>query len=174
MKKNNNQNRILIVEDDAIVASQLQRTIIKMGYLSVGPVPTGAEAIELALKEYPDAILMDIKLKGELTGIDAAEKIHEESEIPVIYLTAYADHETIERSKDSHTYGFLTKPVRDNELGAMIETAIYKSTTDKSLAYLNQLYALLGILINLLLVKVYQKNYCPKPVKFLLTLKITL
>jgi PAS domain S-box-containing protein len=139
MKKNNNQNRILIVEDDAIVASQLQRTIIKMGYLSVGPVPTGAEAIELALMEYPDAILMDIKLKGELTGIDAAEKIHEESEIPVIYLTAYADHETIERSKDSHTYGFLTKPVRDNELGAMIETAIYKSTTDKSLAYLNQL-----------------------------------
>lgn len=139
MKKSSNQNRILIVEDDAIVASQLQRTILKMGYQSVGPVPTGLEAIELALKEYPDAILMDIKLKGELTGIDAAEKIHEESEIPVIYLTAYADHETIERSKDSHTYGFLTKPVRDNELGAMIETAIYKSTTDKSLAYLNQL-----------------------------------
>jgi PAS domain S-box-containing protein len=135
----NNKNRILIVEDDAIVASQLQRTITKMGYQSVGPVATGAEAVELALKEHPDTILMDIKLKGELTGIEAADLIHKESEIPVIYLTAYADHETIERSKDSHTYGFLTKPVRDNELGAMIETAIYKSTTDKSLTHLNQL-----------------------------------
>lgn len=133
------KNRILIVEDDAIVASQLQRTITRMGYQPIGPVATGAEAIELALREYPDAILMDIKLKGELTGIDAAAQIHEESDIPVIYLTAYADLETIERSKDPHTYGFLTKPVRDNELGAMIETAVYKSTTDKSLTHLNQL-----------------------------------
>jgi len=137
--KVSNKNRILIVEDDAIVASQLQRTITKMGYESVGPVATGAEAVELALREYPDTILMDIKLKGELTGIEAADLIHKESDIPVIYLTAYADHETIERSKDPYTYGFLTKPVRDNELGAMIETAIYKSTTDKSLAHLNQL-----------------------------------
>lgn len=139
MKVSSNKNRILIVEDDAIVASQLQRTITKMGYQSVGPVATGIEAVELALREYPDAILMDIKLKGELTGIETADLIHKESDIPVIYLTAYADHETIERSKDLHTYGFLTKPVRDNELGAMIETAVYKSTTDKSLAHLNQL-----------------------------------
>lgn len=139
MTAGNNKNRILIVEDDAIVASQLQRTITRMGYQSIGPVATGTEAVELALREYPDAILMDIKLKGELTGIETADLIHKESDIPVIYLTAYADHETIERSKDPYTYGFLTKPVRDNELGAMIETAIYKSTTDKSLSHLNQL-----------------------------------
>lgn len=139
MKESKAKNRILIVEDDAIVASQLQRTIAKMGFEPVGPVATGDEAVEIGLREYPDAILMDIKLKGELTGIEAADLIHKESDIPVIYLTAYADHETIERSKDPHTYGFLTKPVRDNELGAMIETAVYKSTTDKSLAHLNQL-----------------------------------
>jgi hypothetical protein len=133
------QNRILVVEDDAIVASQLQRTLHKMDYTSIGPVATGEEAIELALKELPDCILMDIKLKGELSGIETADLIHKAAEIPVIYVTAYADNETIERSKDSHTYGFLTKPIRDKELGAMIETAIYKSTTDRSLKHLNQL-----------------------------------
>ncbi|MBK7632336.1 MAG: PAS domain S-box protein [Ignavibacteriales bacterium] len=139
MKTNRTQNTILIVEDDAIVASQLQRTLHKMDYTSVGPVATGEEAIDLALRELPNCILMDIKLKGELTGIETADKIHNTSEIPIIYLTAYADQETIERSKDSHTYGFLTKPVRDKELGAMIETAIYKSSTDRSLKHLNQL-----------------------------------
>ncbi len=139
MKTNKVQNKILIVEDDAIVASQLQRTLTKMNYASVGPVATGEEAIELALRELPDCILMDIKLKGELSGIETADRVHKEAELPVIYLTAYADHETIERSKDSHTYGFLTKPVRDKELAAMIETAIYKSSTDRSLKHLNQL-----------------------------------
>lgn len=139
MKINKTQNTILIVEDDAIVASQLQRTLHKMDYASVGPVATGEEAVELALRALPDCILMDIKLKGELTGIETADRIHKTTEIPVIYLTAYADQETIERSKDSHTYGFLTKPVRDKELGAMIETAIYKSSTDRSLKHLNQL-----------------------------------
>ena len=133
------QNRILVVEDDAIVASQLQRTLHKMDYTSIGPVATGEEAIELALRELPDCILMDIKLKGELSGIETAHSIHKVAEIPVIYVTAYADTETIERSKDSHTYGFLTKPIRDKELGAMIETAIYKSSTDRSLKHLNQL-----------------------------------
>ena len=133
------QNRILVVEDDAIVASQLQRTLHKMDYTSIGPVATGEEAIELALRELPDCILMDIKLKGELSGIETAHSIHKVAEIPVIYVTAYADNETIERSKDSHTYGFLTKPIRDKELGAMIETAIYKSSTDRSLKHLNQL-----------------------------------
>lgn len=133
------QNRILVVEDDAIVASQLQRTLHKMDYTSIGPVATGEEAIELALRELPDCILMDIKLKGELSGIETAGLIHKVAEIPVIYVTAYADNETIERSKDSYTYGFLTKPIRDKELGAMIETAIYKSSTDRSLKHLNQL-----------------------------------
>lgn len=139
MTEINRQKRILIVEDDAIVASQLQRTVFKMGYTALGPVATGNEAVTVALKEIPDAILMDIKLKGDLTGIESAELIHKEKEIPVIYLTAYADNETIQRSKDRGTYGFLTKPVRDKELGAMIETAIYKSSTDRSLKYLNQL-----------------------------------
>ena len=139
MTESNNQKRILIVEDDAIVASQLQRTVVKMGYRALGPYATGTEAVSAALKETPDVILMDIKLKGEMTGIEAADLIHKEAEIPVIYLTAYADNETIQRSKDRGTYGFLTKPVRDRELGAMIETAIYKSSTDRSLKYLNQL-----------------------------------
>lgn len=139
MKTDKSQNTILVVEDDAIVASQLQRTLHKMDYATVGPVATGEEAIEIALRDLPDCILMDIKLKGELSGIDTADLIHKETDLPVIYLTAYADQETIERSKDSHTYGFLTKPVRDKELGAMIETAIYKSSTDRSLKHLNQL-----------------------------------
>jgi PAS domain S-box-containing protein len=140
MKINKNDFRILIVEDDAIIASQLQRTLRKMEYSSIGPVSTGEEAIDLSLREYPDVILMDIKLKGNLTGIEAAAKIHKEAAIPVIYLTAYADNETIERSKDKHSYGFLTKPIRDKELGAMIETAIYKSSADRSLKHLNNLF----------------------------------
>jgi PAS domain S-box-containing protein len=139
MKVNKSDFRILIVEDDAIIASQLQRTLHKMEYSTIGPVATGEEAVTLALREYPDVILMDIKLKGELTGIETAVKIHKEAEIPIIYLTAYAYDETIERSKDKHTYGFLTKPIRDKELGAMIETAIFKSSADRSLKQLNHL-----------------------------------
>ena len=138
MKLNKIDFRVLIVEDDVIIASQLQRTLNKMEYSSIGPVATGEEAIDLTLREFPDVILMDIKLKGKLTGIEAADKIHKETEIPVIYLTGYADDETIERSKDNHTYGFLTKPIRDEELGAMIETAIYKSSADRLLKHLNQ------------------------------------
>jgi CheY-like chemotaxis protein len=85
-----NPARILIVEDEAILAAHLALSLGQMGYQTAGQAATGEAAVALALKEKPDAILMDIRLRGEMTGIQAAEAIHKISDIPIIYLTAYA------------------------------------------------------------------------------------
>ena len=139
MKDKNSEIRILIVEDDAIVAMHLKILIKRMGFNVLGPVSSGEEAVEMALELNPTVVLMDIKLKGRINGIEAAEQINKKAEIPVIYLTAYADDEIIEKCKTTNPYGFLSKPVREKELLAGIETAIYKSSTDKTLQHLYQL-----------------------------------
>ncbi len=139
MKNNTNETRILIVEDDAIVATHLKILVKRMGFSILGPVFSGEEAVEKAIEENPSVILMDIKLKGSINGIEAAEQINQKADIPIIYLTAYTDDEIIEKCKATNPYGFLSKPVREKELFASIETAVYKSSTDRTLRHLYQL-----------------------------------
>jgi two-component system sensor histidine kinase/response regulator len=129
------QARILIVEDDAILAAHLSDTIEKFGYTPVGLAGTAEQAIALASEKFPDAILMDIKLRGEKTGIQAAEEIHKIADIPIIYLTAYTDEILLHEAKTTDAYAFLTKPVRERELRASFEMALYKHATEKQLAY---------------------------------------
>jgi CheY-like chemotaxis protein len=110
------KNKILIVEDEAIVALALQSNLGKRGYAVIATVDTGEKAIHKASAENPDLILMDIRLKGPLDGIEAAARIHAVLDIPIIFLTAYADEEKMERAKLTLPFGYLLKPVQDRDL----------------------------------------------------------
>ena len=90
---------VLVVEDESIVSKDIQHSLKKIGYNVVGASPTGEKAIELAGSEKPDIVLMDIMLKGQMNGIEAAKEIKEKYSIPVIFLTAYADESTLGKAK---------------------------------------------------------------------------
>ena len=125
--------RILIVEDEAIVARDLHATLEKLGYLVPPIIMTGEEAIEKAAELGPDLVLMDIVLKGEMDGITAAQRIRDELDIPVVYLTAYADDATLERAKVTEPFGYLIKPFEERELQTNIEMALYKHRMETKL-----------------------------------------
>ena len=119
--------RILIVEDERIIAIDLQRRLENYGYRVAGIASTAADAIERATELQPDIILMDIMLSGDGDGIDAAQTIRDSSGIPVIFLTAYADDRTLERAKSAEPFGYLLKPFKERELYTTIDMALHKS-----------------------------------------------
>jgi DNA-binding LytR/AlgR family response regulator len=117
---------VLVVEDESIVSKDIQHSLKKLGYNVVGASATGELAVELAGSENPDIVLMDIMLKGEMSGIQAAEKIKEKHAIPIIFLTAYADESTLSKAKVTEPYGYILKPFKEIDLHTTIEMAIYK------------------------------------------------
>lgn len=117
---------ILVVEDEGIIARSIQTILTENGFRVPAIVSSGEEAIKKAEELRPDLVLMDIVLSGALDGIGAAEQIHARFDIPIVYLTAYADHETIERAKLTRPYGYVVKPFTENELHAAIELALYR------------------------------------------------
>lgn len=125
--------RILIVEDESIVAMDIQQSLAGMGYTVAGVVAFGEEAVEQAGALKPDLILMDVMLKGAMDGIEAAERIRQEHSIPVVYLTAYTDDDTLRRAKMTEAFGYLLKPFEDRELRTTIEMALYKHTMELEL-----------------------------------------
>jgi diguanylate cyclase (GGDEF)-like protein/PAS domain S-box-containing protein len=116
--------QILVVEDERIVASDIEKRLKKLGYNVLELVTSGEEAVEKAKNILPDLVLMDIVLKGGMDGISAADTIHTLLNIPVIFLTAYADPDTLSRAKKSEPYGYLIKPFEERELIAVIEIAL--------------------------------------------------
>lgn len=117
---------ILIVEDEGIVAADLQDRVVSLGYDVVGVAGTGEAAIELAREQKPDAILMDILLKGSMDGIEAANLIRKTLHIPIVFLTANSDRDTLERAKLAEPFGFLLKPFVEQEIRTTLEVALYK------------------------------------------------
>tara|TARA_B110000238_G_scaffold9269_1_gene9400 strand:- start:7571 stop:9631 length:2061 start_codon:yes stop_codon:yes gene_type:complete len=117
---------ILVVEDEVLVARDIKSRLIRMGYEVLDTARKGAEAIEKALALKPDLVLMDIHLADEIDGIEAALRIRETIDVPVIFCTAYADEETLERAKISTPYGYVLKPFDNRELEINIEIALYK------------------------------------------------
>ena len=103
------KKKILIVEDERIVAEDIKRTLKKLGYSVTSIVSSGKEAIQKVDKDKPDLILMDIVLRGDMDGITTAEHIHSKCGLPVIYLTAYADQGTVQRAKVAEPYGYIVK-----------------------------------------------------------------
>ncbi|MBF0526536.1 MAG: response regulator [Deltaproteobacteria bacterium] len=127
------QARILLVEDEFIIARNIQRDVTDLGYQVCGIAATGEEAVKLAAEEKPDLILMDIMLAGGMDGIQAAQQIGIQCAIPVIYLTAFADKEVLDRAKQASSFGYLIKPCEQRELHAGIEMALYKSEMEAQL-----------------------------------------
>ncbi|HEC78750.1 MAG TPA: PAS domain S-box protein [candidate division WOR-3 bacterium] len=118
--------RILIVEDESIVAKDIEQRLINLGYQVTSISASGEAAVKKIKKEDPDIVLMDIKLKGRMDGIEAAEQIRTRFKIPVVYITAYADNQTLERAKITEPFGYILKPFEDTELKSAIELALYK------------------------------------------------
>lgn len=125
--------RILIVEDEGLIARDIEHMVSNSGYEVCGIAGTGKEAIEKAEAAQPDLILMDIILRGEMDGVEAAEKIRERSNIPVIYLTAHTDENTLQRAKLTEPLGYTLKPVEQKELITVIEMALYKHQMESKL-----------------------------------------
>ncbi len=118
--------KILVVEDDSIVAMDIKHRLENMGYIVPAITSSGEEAVEKASETNPDLVLMDIVLKGEMDGIDAAQQIKDNFDIPVVYLTAYSDERTLKRAKITGPFGYIIKPFEDRELHSAIEVALYK------------------------------------------------
>ncbi len=127
------QKSILIVEDEALVAKDVQNRLVSQGYVIAGWAVSGEDAIAEAKISSPDLVLMDIHLKGSIDGIEAAEQIREENDIPVVFVTAHADDDTLDRAKVADPFGFILKPFSERDLHSTIEIALYKHDLDRSL-----------------------------------------
>jgi len=125
--------KVFIVEDEAITALDIKRTLEKLNYEIVGVTDRGEDAIKMIDKSDPDIILMDITLKGELNGIETARLLNIQTDIPIVYLTAHFDDETVERSKSTNPYGFLLKPLNDRDLNSCLRMALFRFDAEKKL-----------------------------------------
>src|SRR5258708_6206021 len=105
--------RIVVVEDERVVARDIQHQLTRIGHTVVGVTPSGEDAVRLALESHPDLVLMDIRLEGALDGVDAAQQIRDRCQVPVVYLTAYADDETLRRARPSAAFRCLPQPLAD-------------------------------------------------------------
>lgn len=125
--------KILVVEDERIVARDIEKRLTKLGYNVVGSVASGEMAVEKATELRPDLILMDIQLKGHLDGIAAAEQIANTCEIPIIYLTAYADEDTLLRAKVTEPFGYIVKPFDERDLHVSIEIGLRRRLAEAAI-----------------------------------------
>lgn len=130
---------ILVVEDESIVRKDIERSLIKLGYQVVAQADNGEKAIELARSTKPDIALMDIQIKGDMTGIETAEIIKGELDIPVIYLTAFADDTTLSKAKLTEPHGYILKPFKEIDLHTTIEMAIHKHSKEREVKVENEL-----------------------------------
>ncbi|HDR05042.1 MAG TPA: PAS domain S-box protein, partial [Candidatus Marinimicrobia bacterium] len=134
MEKVLTKKKILIVEDEAIVAEDLAQTLLSFGYELVEILNNGKDAVHLAKKERPDLVLMDVLLHGDMSGTEAALRIYQQTAIPIIFITAYADEATLEESAACQPAGYILKPYRERELRTAIEMAFLKKDMEQKLS----------------------------------------
>ncbi len=125
------KTKILIVEDEAIVAKDTSVCLEKIGYEVIASFSKGEKALSFLEDNKPDLVLMDIMLAGNISGIDASARIKKDYDIPVVFLTAYADEKTIERAKITESYGYVIKPFKEIDIRTSIEMALYKFKKEK-------------------------------------------
>ena len=123
--------RILVVEDDQIAGLYLQEILVLLGYSVPVIATSGIEAVHKAAELRPDLVLMDIRMPGEMDGIDAAVRIRREMKLPIVYLTGCADDETLERAKRAEPYGYVIKPFARADVHSAVEMALYKAGVDR-------------------------------------------
>ncbi len=127
------KTRVMVVEDEGIVALDIRRNLQDLGYEVAGVASSGEQAIEKVAEELPNLVLMDIRLQGKLDGIDAAGQIRARFDIPIVYLTAHADEATLQRAKLTEPFGYLLKPFEERELQTTIELALYRHKMERKL-----------------------------------------
>ncbi len=132
--------KILIVEDESIIAKDIQSSLKGLGYDVTAIVNSGDKAIKELEENRPDLVLMDIMLKGTMTGIEVAKEVKERFSLPVVFLTAYADDTTLNKAKITEPYGYIIKPFREKELHTTIEIALYKYEKDEEVKKERNLY----------------------------------
>lgn len=137
-----NKIKILVVEDEAIIAKNIESKLLNSGYEVVDTVYTGEDALKSVSEKNPEIILLDIKLKGETSGIEVAEKIKQLKDIPVIFLTSYTDEDTFEKAKLTEPAAFLSKPFNIDELNRIIQLTIYNYKIKKELLETKRRYEL--------------------------------
>jgi signal transduction histidine kinase len=128
------QMQILVVEDEGIIAADLQNRLERMGFAVPAVAGSGQQALLLSRQTPFDLVLMDIRLKGEMDGIQAAEALRRERNVPIVYVAAYADIKTIERAKAAGAFGYVVKPVRDSSLRAAVEISIEKHRVEQDVS----------------------------------------
>lgn len=126
-------SQILVVEDESIVAEDIKRTLQNLGYVVSAVVSSGEEAVKVIEHKNIDLILMDIVLQGELDGIETAEQIRSQVNVPIVYLTAYSDEKILERAKVTEPFGYIIKPFKERELHINIEIALHKHQMENKL-----------------------------------------
>jgi AmiR/NasT family two-component response regulator len=134
--------RLLVVEDETIVALDLQNSLKILGYEVVGTASNGLDAIAKANHTRPDLVLMDVILQGDMDGVQTAEVIHSQFNIPVIFLTACADEKTLERAKVTEPFGYMIKPFEERELHSHIEISLYRHRMERRLRESEERYFL--------------------------------
>lgn len=127
------ETRILIVEDEGIIAEDIKRSLKEVGYNIFSTASSGREAFEKIKEALPDLVLMDIVLQGEMDGIEAADQINSQYNIPVVYLTAFANIDILDRAKKTEPFGYIIKPFEDREVQATVEMALHKHKIEKRL-----------------------------------------
>lgn len=124
---------ILVVEDESMIQAYLVQLLQRMGLNVTAAVSSGEEAVQTALEKRPDLILMDIMLQGSMNGIEATRRIHEKADIPVIFLTAYADGPIIQQAVETSPHGYITKPCKDRDLYSAIQLALFRHEFERRL-----------------------------------------
>ncbi len=116
--------RALIIEDETLIAEELRERLSRLGFSVIAAVGSGEEGVAIATRERPDLVLMDIRLKGEKDGVQAAREIREQVDVPIVYLTAHSDRPTVDRANETDHDGFILKPFLRRELQSTIEVAM--------------------------------------------------
>lgn len=127
------KSRLLVVEDAILTARDIESSLVDMGYIVCGTATSGQEAINKAREEKPDLVLMDIILRGDMDGIEAASVIRGEQRTPIVFISAFTDEEKLNRAKLAEPFGYLVKPFGDRELRSAVEMALYKAEMDRRL-----------------------------------------
>lgn len=140
--------RILIVEDEMIVAHSIKNTLLHLHHSVCGIAVSGDEAIDLSSKGQPELVFMDVKLRGTMDGVEAAQRIMKAFDIPVIFMTAHSDDETVQRIKETNPYGYILKPFEPNDLRLAIEIAVFRHVMVKRLRQSEERYRIVSEIVS--------------------------
>ena len=133
---------ILVVEDERVVARDIEESLVRMGYDVVGLAASSSECLAHAEEHRPDLVLMDIRIEGAVDGIETARILRSRFDVPVIFLTAYADDQTVARAKETEALGYILKPFRAGELKSAVEIALFKHAMETRLKPRERWFAL--------------------------------